>query len=167
MSAPRRPDRGPRQVDRGWESHDAAVTAVSWLHQLLHQLPLLKHRAVIQAEGLHPVPQGAAGVAVQHAGPVLLVHRHHLALHALRPRHRLPEAPGAPVIVAVEAESVRRGQAELTEALSAVDVVGVGRDEQASGLELDAVARAEREGGPLCADQRRTFQSLDRDETSA
>lgn len=65
------------------------------------------------------------------------------------------------MIVAVEAERVRRGQAQLAEALPAVDVVGVGWDQQAPRLELDAVARAQRKGGPLCTDQRRSRQNLE------
>lgn len=52
--------------------------------------------------------------------------------------------------VAVEAEGARGGQAELAEALSAVDVVGVGGDQQAARLQLDAVTRAQSKGGPVC-----------------
>lgn len=54
--------------------------------------------------------------------------------------------------VAVEAEGVGSGLAELTEALFALDVVSVCRDEKTAGLQLDAVARAESEGGPFCMD---------------
>lgn len=42
------------------------------------------------------------------------------------------------------------GLAEVAEALFALDVVGVGRNEQTARLQLDAVARAESEGGPFC-----------------
>ncbi|TNN80403.1 hypothetical protein EYF80_009427 [Liparis tanakae] len=118
----------------------------------LHQLPLLKHQPAVQAERLHPVPQRAARVAVEHIGPVLFVHGHHLTLHALRHGHRLPEAPGSPVGVTVEAEGVGRGLAQLSEALFALDVVGVGGNQQAAGLQLEAVTRAEGEGGPFCRD---------------
>lgn len=129
------------------------MATVSRLHQPLHQLPLLKHGSVIQTEGLHPVSERAARIAVQHISPILFIHRHHLTLHALRARHRLPEAPGPPVGVAVKAEGVGSGLAELSEALLALDVVSVGRNQQTAGLQLDAVARAESESGPFCRDR--------------
>lgn len=124
------------------KSHHATVATVVRLHQPLHQLALLERRSVIQTEGLHPVSQSAARVEIQDIGPILLVHGHHLALHALRPRHRLPEAPGPPVVITVEAEGVWGGLAELSEALLAVNVVRVGRNQQTTGLELDAVTWA-------------------------
>lgn len=157
MSALRCPFWILQQMYRGRKSNNAAMATISGLHQPLHQLPLLKHRSIVQAEGLHPVSKRAAGVAVQHIGPIFFIHRHHLALHGLRPRHRLPETPGAPVVVAVKAESVGRGQAELAETLSAVDVVGVGGNQEAPGLELDAVTWAKREGGPFCTDEREKY----------
>lgn len=131
------------------------MTTIPRLHQSLHQLPLLKHRSIIQTEGLHPVSKRAARITVQHISPILLIHRHHLTLHALWPRHRLPETPGSPVVVTVKAEGMGGGLAELSEALFAIDVVGVGRNQQTTRLELDAVARAERESGPFCKDRRR------------
>lgn len=155
VSATRRPLRMLQQMYRGRKSHNAAMTTISGLHQPLHQLTLLKDGSVVQAEGLHPVSQRAAGIAVQHIRPIFLIHRHHLALHAVRPRHRLPETPGAPVVVAVKAEGVGRGPAELAETLSAVDVVSVGWNQQASRLELDAVARPQRKGGPFWRRKRR------------
>ena len=51
--------------------------------------------------------------------------------------------------VATETEGARRGLAELAEAAAAVDVVGVGRHQQPARLQLDAVARAQGEGGPV------------------
>lgn len=125
------------------------MATVVRLRQPLHQLALLKRRSVIKAEGLDSVSQGAAGVDIQNVGAVLLVDRHHLTLHALRPRHRLPKAPCPAVVIAVEAEGVRGRLAQLSKALFAVDVVGVGRDQQATGLELDAVSWAQSKGGPL------------------
>lgn len=150
-----------QQMYRGGKSHNAAMTTISRLHQPLHQLPLLKDRSIVQAQGLHPVSQRAAGIAVQHISPILFIHRHHLALHAVRPRHRLPETPSAPVVVAVEAEGVGRGPAELAETLSAVDVVSVGRDQQAARLELYAVAWPEGKGGPFCRSERRMREYLE------
>lgn len=126
------------------------MTTVSRLHQPLHQLPLLKHGSIVQTEGLHPVSQRAAGVTVQHISPVLLIHRHHLTLHALRHWHRLPEMPGPPVGVTVEAEGAGSGLAQLSEALFALNVVSVGRYQQAARLQLDAVAWAESKSGPFC-----------------
>lgn len=126
------------------------MTTVPRLHEPLHQLPLLEHGSVVQTEGLHPVTQGAAGVAVQHIGAALLIHRHHLTLHALRSRYGLAETPASPVGVAVEAEGPRGGLAELSEALLALDLVGVGGDQQTARLQLDAMARAESKGGPIC-----------------
>lgn len=61
------------------------------------------------------------------------------------------------MVVAVKAESVGRGQAELAETLSAVDVVGIGWDQEASGLELDAVTWTERKGGPFCTGEREKY----------
>lgn len=55
--------------------------------------------------------------------------------------------------VAVKAEGVGSGLAELSEALLALDVVSVGRNQQTAGLQLDAVARAESESGPFCRDR--------------
>lgn len=52
--------------------------------------------------------------------------------------------------VAVKAEGMGSGVAELSKALFAIDVVGVGRNQQTTGLELDAVAWAKRESGPFC-----------------
>lgn len=129
------------------------MATISRLHQPLHQLPLLKHGSVIQTEGLHPVSKRAARIAVQHISPILFIHGHHLTLHALWARHRLPETPGPPVGVAVKAEGVGSGLAELSEALLALDVVSVGRNQQTAGLQLDAVARAESESGPFCRDR--------------
>jgi len=129
------------------------MATIARLHQPLHQLPLLKHHSAVQAEGLHPVSQRAACVAVEHIRPVLFIHGHHLTLHAVRHGHRLPETPGSPVGVAVEAEGVGSGLAELSEALFALDVVRVGRNQQAAGLQLEAVTRAESEGGPFCRDR--------------
>lgn len=106
------------------------MTTVPRLHQPLHQLPLLKHRSIIQTEGLHPVSQRAARITVQHVGPILFIHRHHLTLHTLRPWHRLPEAPGSPVGVTVKAEGMGSGLADLSKALFALDVVRVGRNQQ-------------------------------------
>lgn len=54
------------------------------------------------------------------------------------------------MVIAVEAEGVRGGLAQLSEALFAVDVVGVGGDQQATGLELDAVSWAQSKSGPFC-----------------
>lgn len=138
---------------RGRKSHTATMAAISGLHQPLHQLPLLKHCSVIQTEGLHPVSQRAASIAVQHVCPILFIHRHHLTLHALRPRHCLPKTPASPVGVTVKAEGMGGGLAELSEALFALDVVSIGRNQQATGLELDAVARAQSESGPFCRDR--------------
>lgn len=161
VSATRRPLWMLQQMYGGRKSHNAAMTTISRLHQPLHQLALLKDRSIIQAEGLHPVPQRAAGVAVQHIGPILFIHRHHLALHAVWPWHRLPEMPGAPVVVTVKAERVGRGQAELAETLPAVNVVSIGRDQQASRLELYAVAWAECKGGPFCTSKRKRHEDLE------
>jgi len=150
VSGPSRMQRaGLAEVDRCGESHNAPVATVVRLHQPLHQLSLLEHGAVVQTQRLHAEPQGAPRVAVQQVGPVLLVHGHHLTLHTLGARHRLPEPPGAAVGVAMETEGAGRGLAQLTEAPCAVDVVGVGRDQQAARLELNAVAGAQRKGGPL------------------
>lgn len=155
VSAMRHPLWMLQQMYRGRKSHNAAMTTISRLQQALHQLTLLKDRSIVQAEGLHPVSQRAAGIAVQHISAILLIHRHHLALHAVRPRHRLSETPGAPVVVAVKAEGVGRGPAELAKTLSAVDVVSVGWNQQASRLELDAVAWPQCKGGPFCRCKRR------------
>lgn len=57
--------------------------------------------------------------------------------------------PGSPVGVTVKAEGVGSGQAELSEALFALDVVGVRRNQQTTRLQLDAVARAESKSGPF------------------
>lgn len=140
-------------MQRGRKSHNATVATVSRLHQPLHQLPLPKRRSVVQAEGLHPVTQRAACVTVQDISAGLLVHGHHLTLHALRHGHRLPETPGPPVGVTVKAEGVGSGAAQASEALFALDVVRVGGNQQAAGLQLDAVTRAEGEGGPFCRDR--------------
>lgn len=161
MSALRCPFWILQQMYRGRKSNNAAMATISGLHQPLHQLPLLKRCSIVQAEGLHPVSKRAAGVAVQHIGPIFFIHRHHLALHALRPRHRLPETPGAPVVVTMKAERVGRGQAELAETLSAVDVVGVGWNQEAPGLELDAVTWTERKGGPFCRDETEKYCNLE------
>lgn len=126
------------------------MTTILRLHQPLHQLPLLKHSSIVQTEGLHSVPERAASITVQHVSPILFVHRHHLTLHGLWPWDRLSKAPGSPVSVAVKAEGVGSGLAEVPEAFFALDVVGVGRNEQTARLQLDAVARAESEGGPFC-----------------
>lgn len=128
------------------------MTTISRLHQPLHQLPLLKHRPIIQTEGLHPVSKGAARITVQNISPILFIHGHHLTLHTLWPRHRLPETPASPVGVTVKAEGVGSGLAQLSEALFAIYVVSVGRNQQTAGLQLDAVARAESEGGPFWED---------------
>lgn len=61
------------------------------------------------------------------------------------------------MVVAVEAESVRSGLAQLSEALRTVDVVGVGRNQQAARLELDAVARAQSKSGPFCESRRKMW----------
>lgn len=108
------------------------MTTISRLHQPLHQLPLLKYSSIIQTEGLHPVAKRTASVTVQHVSSILFINRHHLTLHALRAWNRLPESPGSAMGVAVKAEGMRIGLAEVTEALLALDVVGVGRDEQAA-----------------------------------
>lgn len=126
------------------------MTTIMRFHQSLHQLPLLKHSSIVQAQGLHPVSQSAARVTVQHISPILLIHRHHLTLHALRPRHRLPKTPGPPVVITVEAEGVGRGLAELSEALFAVNVVRVSWNQQTARLELDAVTWAQSKSGPFC-----------------
>ena len=55
--------------------------------------------------------------------------------------------------VTVKAEGMGGGLAELSEALFALDVVSIGRNQQATGLELDAVARAQSESGPFCRDR--------------
>lgn len=55
--------------------------------------------------------------------------------------------------VTVETEGVGTGLAELPEALFALDVVGVGRNQETAGLQLDAVARAESKCGPFCRDR--------------
>lgn len=55
--------------------------------------------------------------------------------------------------VTVKAEGMRGGLAELSEALFALDVVSIGRNQQAAGLELDAVARAQSKSGPFCRDR--------------
>lgn len=130
------------------------MTTISRLHQPLHQLPLLKHRSIIQTEGLHPVSKRAACITVQHVSPILFIHRHHLTLHALGPWHRLTETPGLPVGVTVEAEGVWGGLAELSKALFALDVVSIGRNQQTTGLELDAMTRTEGESGPFCQKRR-------------
>lgn len=52
--------------------------------------------------------------------------------------------------VAVEAEGARGGLAELSEALFALDVIGVGRNQQAARLQLNAMARAKSKCGPFC-----------------
>lgn len=136
------------------------MTAVSRLHQPLHQLPLLKHRSIIQTEGLHPVSKRAARITVQHISPILFIHRHHLTLQAVWPRHRLPETPGLTVAVTVKAEGMGSGLAELSEALFAIDVVSVGRNQQTTRLELYAVAWAERESGPFCKDRRKMLHEI-------
>lgn len=142
-------------TQRRREAHYATVATIVRLCQPLHQLALLERRAVVEAEGLDSVSQIAAGVDIQDVGPVLLVHRHHLTLHTLRPRHRLPEAPCPAMVIAVEAEGVRGGPAQLSEALFAINVVGVGRDQQTTGLELDAVSRAQSKGSPFCKQTRK------------
>lgn len=146
-------------TQRRREPHHAAVATVVSLHQPLHQLALLERGAVVEAEGLHSVSQNAARVDVQDVGPVLLVHGHHLTLHALRARHRLPEAPGPAVVIAVEAEGVWGGLAQLSEALFAFNVVGVGGNQQTAGLELDAVTWAQSKGGPFCKQTREELTS--------
>ena len=108
------------------------MTTVSRLNQPLHQLPLLKHSSVIQTEGLHPVAERAASIAVQHISPILFIHRHHLTLHALWSRDRLSESPGPPMGVTMKAEGMGSGLAELSKALSALNVVSVGGNEQAT-----------------------------------
>lgn len=42
----------------------------------------------------------------------------------------------------------------FAEAMLTVDVVGVGWDDQATGLQLDAVARSESESSPLCGNKK-------------
>lgn len=108
------------------------MTTISRLYQPLHQLPLLKHCSIIQTEGLHPVAKWATGITVQHISPILFIHRHHLTLHALWAWHRLPETPGSPMGVTVKAEGMGSGLAELAETLLALDVVSIGRNEQAT-----------------------------------
>lgn len=143
------------RMQRCRKSHHATVATVVRLHQPLHQLALLERCSVIETEGLHPVSESAARVEIQDISPILLVHGHHLTLHALRPRHRLAEAPGPPVVITVEAEGVWGGLAELSEALFAVNVVRVGRNQQTTRLELDAVTWAQSEGGPFCKQRRK------------
>lgn len=57
--------------------------------------------------------------------------------------------------VAVKAEGMGSGVAELSKALFAIDVVSVGRNQQTTGLELDAVAWAKCESGPFCKNRRK------------
>lgn len=124
--------------------------ATIWgLDQPRHRLPLLKHGSVVQTKSLNPVAQATASVTVQQIPPVFLVHRHHLTLHALRAWHRLPEPPAPAVGVTEEAECTWCGQAELSKTFSALNVVGVGRDEQAAGLQLDTMTWTQGKGGPF------------------
>lgn len=147
------------RMQRCRKPHHATVATVVRLRQPLHQLALLERCSVIEAEGLHSVSQSAARVDIQDVGTVLLVHRHHLTLHALRPWHRLPKAPGPAVVITVEAEGVWGGLAQMSEALFAVNVVGVGRNQQTTGLELDAVTWAQSKGGPFCKQTRKGLTS--------
>lgn len=61
------------------------------------------------------------------------------------------------MVVAVKAEGVRGGLAELSEALFAIDVVSIGRNQQTARLELDAVTRTESESGPFCQERKKMW----------
>lgn len=52
--------------------------------------------------------------------------------------------------VTEEAEGMRTGLTELSKTLFALDVVSVGRNQQTSWFQLDAMTRAEGESGPFC-----------------
>jgi len=119
------------------------------LDQPLDQLPPVEDGPVICAECLDPEAQGAAGVAVEDVGAVLLIHGDQLALARLQVGDELPEAPAPAVVVAVEGEGVRGGLAELPEALLAVDVVAVGGHQQPAGPQLDPVPGAQCERRPV------------------
>lgn len=138
------------RIQRGGESHHTALATGVRLLQPLHQLALLERGSAVEAQGLHSIPQATARIDIQDVVPILLVHRHHLTLPALQARHRLPKVPGLAVVITVEAEGVRGGLAPMSEALSVVNVVGVGRNEQTARLELDAVTWAQSKGGPFC-----------------
>lgn len=58
--------------------------------------------------------------------------------------------PGAPMGVTVKTEGMGTGLAQVSKTVLVLYVVGVGRNQQTSRLELDAVARTESKGGPLC-----------------
>lgn len=131
------------------EANDAAVAAVRGLDQPWDQLPPVEDSPIISAQRLDTEAQGAAGVAVEDIGAILLIHRDQLALSCLQVGDELPKTPALAVVVAVEGERVRSGLAELPEALLAVDVVAVGRHQQPAGAQLDPVPWAQREGGPL------------------
>lgn len=62
--------------------------------------------------------------------------------------------------VTVETEGVGSGLAELSETLFTLDVVSIGRNEQATWLQLDAVTGAESESGPFCREGKRTDISV-------
>lgn len=61
--------------------------------------------------------------------------------------------------VAVETKGVGGGLTQLAKALLALDVVGVGRDQQAPGLQLDSVAGAESKRSPLYENGKEDFLS--------
>lgn len=125
------------------------MATIAWLHQFLHQLTILKHGAIVQAEGLHPAPQWTPSVAVQDVGAILLVDRHHLALNALGPRDCFSKSPYTPMRVTVEAERVGGGQTHPAKALFTVDVVCIRRDQQTTRLQLNSMARTQCKSGPL------------------
>lgn len=121
---------GPLQeFQRGREAQGAAMATIAWLHQFLHQLTILKHGAIVQAEGLHPAPEWTPGIAVQDVGAVLLIDRHHLALYALWPGDRFSKPPHTPMRVTVEAERVGCSQTHPAKALFTVDVVRIRWDQ--------------------------------------
>lgn len=57
--------------------------------------------------------------------------------------------------VAVKAEGMGSGVAELSKALFAINVVSIGRNQQTTRLELNAVAWAKRKRGPFCKNRRK------------
>lgn len=61
------------------------------------------------------------------------------------------------MVVAVKAEGVRGGLAELSEALFTVDVVSIGRNQQTARLQLDAVTGTESESGPFCQERKKMW----------
>lgn len=134
------------------------MAAVWGLDQPWDQLPPMENSPVISAQCLDTEAQGAAGIAVEDVGAILLIHRDQLALSCLQVGDELPKTPSLAVVVTVEGKRVRGGLAELPEALLAVDVVAVGGHQQPAGAQLDPMPWAQREGGPLWGQGDKRYQ---------